>query len=85
MNYILFKIYYLLFNIFYLLRISYLNNKLTITDEFCKEAKLDRRIKQKIRKALEYNSAKIIFTQDEKNEFLNEIPINLKFDVKKIK
>ena len=38
-------------------------------------------MKYKIRKALEYYSIKNIFSQTEKNNFLNEIPTSLKYEV----
>lgn len=52
-------------------RRSHLQNKITIMDEFCNEAKLNNTIKLSLRKALAYISIKSIFSQEEKNEFLS--------------
>ena len=48
-------------------------------DEFCNEAKINNSIKSELRKALVYISIKSIFSQEEKNEFLSEIPSEIKF------
>ena len=60
---------------------AHLINKITLTDEFCHEAGLSREIRDKIRKALEYASMKNIFSKKERDGFLSEIPINIRYKV----
>lgn len=48
-------------------------------DEFCAEGNLSKEIKDKIKKALHYNSMKSFLTSEEKEEFFESVPINLKF------
>ena len=43
--------------------------------------KLSKPLKHKIKQALEYHSAKSIFSHTDKNEILNEIPVELKFQI----
>ena len=58
-----------------------LSIKITVMDEFVKESNLPRKFKYMIRRALEYSSLKSIFSPDDKNEFLQLIPVDLKFEV----
>ncbi len=62
-------------------RRSQLANKIVVMDEFCKETKLAKALKLRIRKALEYTTIKNVFSSTDKNEFLGEIPTDLKFEV----
>lgn len=48
-------------------------------DEFCEETKLSIAMKHKIRKVLEYNSLINIFSSQEVDDFLSDIPTHLKF------
>jgi hypothetical protein len=52
-----------------------------VTDEFCKETNLGRETRDKIRRALEYAAMKNIFSKKQRDEFLAEIPLALKFRV----
>jgi len=50
-------------------------------DQFCKVNQLSKTLKKKIKDTLSYASKKIYFNSFEKEEFLNEIPTDLKYDV----
>ncbi|CAD8104029.1 unnamed protein product [Paramecium primaurelia] len=62
-------------------RESHLQSKITFMDEFCEETKLSLQMKHKIRKVLEYNSLINIFSSAEVDDFLSEIPTNLKYQI----
>ncbi|CAD8125702.1 unnamed protein product [Paramecium sonneborni] len=62
-------------------RESHLQSKVTFMDEFCEETRLSLQMKHKIRKVLEYNSMINIFSSAEVDEFLSEIPTNLKYQI----
>ena len=50
-------------------------------DQFCKVNNLSKLLKNKIKETLYYGSKKTFFNTFEKEEILNEIPIDLKYDV----
>ena len=50
-------------------------------DQFCKVNNLSKALKKKIKDTLYYASKKSYFNSFEKEEFLNEIPTDLKYDV----
>lgn len=52
-----------------------------LMDQFCKENKFSKALKSKVKKALEYSSIKTIFSSDDKNQLLNEIPTDLRFEI----
>jgi hyperpolarization activated cyclic nucleotide-gated potassium channel 1 len=62
-------------------RSSHLQNKITFMDEFCQDTKLPKSLKDKIRRVLEYNSLVNIFSQTERDDFLLDIPLFLKFQI----
>lgn len=62
-------------------RRSHLTNKLMLMDQFCKENKFSKALKTRVKKALEYSSIKTIFSSDDKNKLLNEIPTDLRFEI----
>ena len=62
-------------------RRAHLTNKLMLMDEFCKENKFSKTLKKTIKKALEYSSFKTIFSSDDKNQLLNEIPTDLRYQI----
>lgn len=47
-------------------------------DEFCKETNLNKDLKFKIRTAMQYNALKGVFSLDERDEFFNQVPTELK-------
>lgn len=58
-----------------------LKKKIIVMDAFTKENRLQKVLKRKIHQALVYNSARAVFNQFEKYEFLIELPTNLKFEI----
>jgi hypothetical protein len=60
-------------------RSSHLQNKITFMDEFCTETHLPKYMKEKIRRVLEYNSLVHVFSSQERDEILLDIPTHLKF------
>ncbi len=62
-------------------RRAHLTNKLMLMDEFCKENKFSKALKKTVKTALEYSSFKTIFSSDDKNQLLNEIPTDLRFQI----
>lgn len=62
-------------------RRAHLTHKLMLMDEFCKENKFSKSLKHRVKKALEYISIKTIFSSDDKNQILNEIPTDLRFQI----
>ena len=62
-------------------RRSHLTNKLMLMDEFCKENKFPKSLKQRVKKALEYSSVKNIFSNDDKNQLLNEFSTDLRYQI----
>jgi hypothetical protein len=55
--------------------------KLTVVEEFCKEAKIPKEVQSKWRRALKYNSQKTALSVQEKNELLAKIPSQLRYQV----
>jgi hypothetical protein len=53
-------------------------NKLATLNEFCKEAKLDKQLREKLRKSIEYSSSKNFFSWIDKQKVFSELPSNLK-------
>lgn len=47
-------------------------------DEFCEQAGLNIRMKESIRKALQYSTDKSILSSSEKEDFFDSIPMKLK-------
>lgn len=62
-------------------RKTHLLNKMMLMEEFCKENKFPKVLKSKVKQALEYSSVKNIFSFDEKNQLLSEIPTELRFEI----
>ena len=62
-------------------RKTHLLNKMMLMEEFCKENKFPKVLKSKVKQALEYSSVKNIFSFDEKNQLLSEIPTELRFQI----
>lgn len=62
-------------------RRAHLENKITIMDEFCTDAKIQQKLKILLRKTLTYISIKIIFSQEQKNQFLSEMSTDIKYQV----
>ena len=62
-------------------RSSNLAVKLAKLSEFCKDAKLDRDLRDKLRKALEYTSKKNMFSWIDKQKIFIELPPHLKSEV----
>lgn len=62
-------------------REAHLQNKITVTDEFCRETNLSRDLRDRIRRALEYAAMKNVFSRKQRDEFLAEIPLDLKYQV----
>lgn len=62
-------------------RKTHLLNKMMLMEEFCKENKFPKVLKSKVKQALEYSSVKNIFSFDEKNQLLGEIPTELRFQI----
>ena len=60
-----------------------LKYKLSILNDFTKEANLSISLKDKIKKVLIFNSEKHTFSWAEKQTMFNELPINLKVDIAK--
>lgn len=58
-----------------------LNNKLTIIDEFAKEAKLKKDLKLRLRHALKYSTESTGFSWTDKLNIFNELPRNLRYEV----
>lgn len=58
-----------------------LRKKILLMEAFSKENHFKTHLRRKVNQALVYNSAKTIFNQSEKHEFINELPINLKFEI----
>lgn len=58
-----------------------LRDKIMHMEAFTKENKFKSALKRKLKSALTYNSARTMFNQSEKNEFLKELPMNLKFEI----
>lgn len=50
-------------------------------DEFAKETGLSKELRLKVKRALEYNSLRSVFNEHERNEFFDEIPIDVKFEI----
>ena len=50
-------------------------------EAFMKENRFKTVFKRKLNAALNYNSTHTMFNQSEKNEFLHELPINLKYEI----
>lgn len=50
-------------------------------EAFMKENRFKTVLKRKLNAALNYNSTHTMFSQSEKNEFLHELPINLKYEI----
>ena len=65
----------------FLFRESHLAKKLRIINDFSKDVNLNPDLTLKLKKALEYHSFRNVFNKNERNEFFNEIPIELKFQV----
>lgn len=55
--------------------------KLSILNDFCKEANLGTVLKEKIKKILVFNSGKHSFSWNEKQNMFNELPVTLKNEV----
>ena len=60
---------------------STLQKKIAIMNEFCNEMKINKNMKDKMRKTLEYNSQKNAFMWAEKTNIFNELPINLRYEI----
>ncbi|CAG9321514.1 unnamed protein product [Blepharisma stoltei] len=60
---------------------SMLSTKLAIIDEFAKESKLSKEFKIRLRHALKYSTEKSGFSWDDKQDILNELPKNLRYEV----
>ena len=50
-------------------------------NEFCNEMKIEKSLKEKLRKTLEYNAQKNSFTWAEKTNIFNDLPINLRYEI----
>jgi hypothetical protein len=50
-------------------------------NEFCQEMKINKRTKDQMRKALEYNSLKNAFSWANKSNVFDELPINLRHEI----
>lgn len=61
-----------------------LSAKLVLMDEFAKETGLPKEVRLKIKRTLEYNSMRNVFNQYERNEFFDEIPIDVKSEMAEI-
>jgi hypothetical protein len=53
-------------------------NKLATLNEFCKEAKLDKDLRERLKKSIEYSSTKNFFSWIEKHKVFSELPSHLK-------
>ena len=56
-------------------------NKLATLNEFCKEAKLDKQLREKLKKSIEYSSSKNFFSWIDKQKVFSELPSNLKSQI----
>jgi hypothetical protein len=56
-----------------------LDQKFWFVDEFCKDGKLGNKIHCNLKKALQYNSMKNIFSKREQREFLGQYPSHIKY------
>ena len=63
------------------LRQNSLSKKIAIMNEFCQEMNISKKIKDKMRKTLEYNSLKNAFSWANKTNAFDELPINLRHEV----
>jgi hypothetical protein len=64
-------------------RSSQLFRSILIADEFCKDARLSLSMKKKIHTALTYSSYKNLFNGKDRDQFLSDIPVDLKFQVER--
>ena len=62
-------------------RESSLKRKITLVNEFAKEVKAPKSLKDRIKRVLEYNSLKNCFSWADKKNIFSEIPINLRYEV----
>ena len=62
-------------------RESSLKRKITLVNEFAKEVKAPKSLKDRIKRVLEYNSLKNCFSWADKKNIFSEIPINLRYQV----
>ena len=58
-----------------------LKRKITLMNEFAKEVKAPKSLKDRIKRVLEYNSLKNCFSWADKKSVFSEIPINLRYEV----
>jgi hypothetical protein len=58
-----------------------LANKLSIIDEFTKQAKLDKDLSLRLRHALQYSSEKTGFSWSDKQSIFTELPRSLRYEV----
>ena len=58
-----------------------LRSKIMQMEAFAKENHFKKALKRRLNLALSYNSARTIFSQSEKSEFLSELPMDLKYEI----
>ncbi len=61
-----------------------LSMKLVLMDEFAQETGLPKELRLKIKRTLEYNSLRNVFNQFERNEFFEEIPVDVKSEMAEV-
>ena len=62
-------------------RSIHLNKKISTMNEFCNEMKINNKLKERLRRTLEYNSQKNSFLWAEKTYIFNDLPINLRYEI----
>jgi hyperpolarization activated cyclic nucleotide-gated potassium channel 1 len=62
-------------------REAILKQKMSVVEEFSKEASLDKDLKYRLRHALQYTNDSTNFSWDELRGVFNELPKNLKYEV----
>ena len=62
-------------------RSIFLNKKISTMNDFCDEMKIDNKLKERLKKTLEYNSQKNSFLWADKSNVFNDLPINLRYEI----
>ncbi|MEE4247704.1 MAG: ion channel, partial [Kangiellaceae bacterium] len=60
---------------------SVLNTKLIFVEQFCKEARLSRDLRRRLKLAIKYNAEKIGYSWSDKQQLFNEFPTYLRYEL----
>jgi hyperpolarization activated cyclic nucleotide-gated potassium channel 1 len=58
-----------------------LTNKILVIEEFCKEAKLSKDLRLRLKHAIKYSTERVGFSWSDKQHIFNELPRSLRYEV----